>query len=124
MKLPPQSVLPERATSLTSLVFAAVLLVAALINYLGIASDPYRCDALLRKGSWLDPPDENGNRAPFRNWQPDGCMLRKYDARDIRRCMDGRHMVFSGDLTTRQVFWGMARLVCFSFFPSGHLIAC
>ncbi|KAL2751823.1 hypothetical protein ACRALDRAFT_2128536 [Sodiomyces alcalophilus JCM 7366] len=111
MKLPPMPAVPERAAWLTSLVFAAVLLAAASINYLGITADPYRCGALLRRGSWLDPPSEHGDRAPYKNWQPDGCMLRKYSPDDIRRCMDGRHMVFSGDSTTRQVFWAMARLL-------------
>ncbi|ROT37770.1 Cas1p-domain-containing protein [Sodiomyces alkalinus F11] len=113
MKLPslPLPAVPERAASLTSLVFAAILLAAALINHLSFTTDPYRCGALLRRGSWLDPPNEKGDRAPFRNWQPDGCMLRKYNNDDIRHCMDGRHMVFSGDSTTRQVFWGMARLL-------------
>jgi hypothetical protein len=92
-------------------VFATLLLVGVLISSSSRPEDPYRCKALLRTGRWLDPPDENGSRKPFVNWQPDGCMLRKYTPADIHQCMEGRHMVFSGDSTTRQVFWAMASLV-------------
>jgi hypothetical protein len=38
-------------------------------------------------------------------------MLHHYTADEIRECMGDRHMVFSGDSTTRQVYWGMSRLV-------------
>ncbi|KAL2694767.1 hypothetical protein Neosp_001354 [[Neocosmospora] mangrovei] len=95
--------------------FSILLLVAVILNGFSPNDDPYRCKALLgdgiRNGSWLHRPDSNGDRKPFTNWQPDGCMLHKYTSDDIRRCMDGRHMVFSGDSTTRQVYWGMARLM-------------
>lgn len=111
MKIPALPMPSERTASMTSVIFAAVLLVSALINWLGLTSDPYRCGALLQRGSWLDPPDSHGDRIPFSKWQPDGCMLRKYGPKDIKRCMEGRHMLFSGDSTTRQVFWGMARLL-------------
>ncbi|KAJ4328869.1 hypothetical protein N0V84_000657 [Fusarium piperis] len=95
--------------------FSILLLVAVILNGFSPNDDPYRCKALLgdgiRNGSWLHHPDNNGERKPFTNWQPDGCMLHKYTSDDIRRCMDGRRMVFSGDSTTRQVYWGMARLI-------------
>ncbi|KAF4343489.1 o-acetyltransferase CAS1 [Fusarium beomiforme] len=64
-----------------------------------------------RNGSWLHRPDETGARKPFKNWQPDGCMLHHYTAQDIKDCMGDRHLVFSGDSTTRQIYWGTARLL-------------
>ncbi|OAA35086.1 CAS1 domain-containing protein [Beauveria brongniartii RCEF 3172] len=73
--------------------------------------DPYRCQQLLDDGSWLEPPNAKGARQPFVNWQPRGCKLRNYTNEDIHECMEHRHMVFSGDSTTRQVFWAMARLL-------------
>ncbi|KAM0427870.1 hypothetical protein ACHAPT_007329 [Fusarium lateritium] len=95
--------------------FSILLLVAVILNGFSPNDDPYRCKALLgdgvRNGSWLHHPDSNGDRKPFTNWQPDGCMLHTYTSDEIRQCMDGRHMVFSGDSTTRQVYWGMARLI-------------
>ncbi|KAM6536385.1 hypothetical protein FALCPG4_002392 [Fusarium falciforme] len=95
--------------------FSVLLLVAVILNGFSPNDDPYRCKALLgdgiRNGSWLHHPDSNGDRKPFTNWQPDGCMLHRYTSDDIRRCMDGRHIIFSGDSTTRQVYWGMARLI-------------
>ncbi|EEU37754.1 uncharacterized protein NECHADRAFT_88136 [Fusarium vanettenii 77-13-4] len=108
----PSFVLAIRALPIA---FSILLLVAVILNGFSLNDDPYRCKALLgdgiRNGSWLHHPDSNGDRKPFTNWQPDGCMLHKYTSDDIRRCMDGRYMVFSGDSTTRQVYWGMARLI-------------
>ena len=97
----------------TAIVFATFILIGVLISSIRHLDDPYRCKALLRTGRWLDPPDKNGARKPFVNWQPDGCMLRKYEPADIHQCLEGRHMVFSGDSTTRQIFWAMGRLVSY-----------
>lgn len=94
-----------------SLLATLVVACGILINYLNLSDDPYRCNSLLHDGTWLDQPDENGNRDPFEHWQPRGCMMHEYDNDDIKDCMEGRHMVFFGDSTTRQIFWGMARLV-------------
>lgn len=88
-----------------------VVILGIAINQLQFGDDPYRCKALLNDGNWLDTPAENGSRAPFNNWQPQGCMLHKYKKEEIEQCMEGRHMLFVGDSTTRQVFYGMARLV-------------
>ncbi|KAM3552797.1 hypothetical protein ARSEF4850_007218 [Beauveria asiatica] len=94
--------------------YLTVLLVLLGLVLHGLRShhpDPYRCQQLLDDGSWLEPPNANGARQPFMNWQPRGCKLRNYTKEDIHECMEHRHMVFSGDSTTRQVFWAMARLL-------------
>jgi len=96
--------------SLSVLIVLLVLLGAAFHGVLR-HPDPHRCRQLLEDGSWLEPLDVNGTRAPFKNWQPRGCKLRQYSKEDIHQCMEHRHMVFSGDSTTRQVFWAMGRLV-------------
>ncbi|KAF4959118.1 hypothetical protein FSARC_10831 [Fusarium sarcochroum] len=88
-----------------------VVILGIAINQLQLGEDPYRCKALLNDGSWLNTPAENGSRAPFTTWQPPGCMLHQYKKEDIEQCMEGRHMLFVGDSTTRQVFYGMARLL-------------
>ncbi|KAM0667247.1 hypothetical protein ACQRIU_005102 [Beauveria bassiana] len=93
--------------------FLTVFLVLLGLVLHGLRShhpDPYRCQQLLDDGSWLEPPNEHGAREPFINWQPRGCKLRNYTGEDIHDCMEHRHMVFSGDSTTRQVFWAMGRL--------------
>ncbi|KAH6886322.1 10 TM acyl transferase domain found in Cas1p-domain-containing protein [Thelonectria olida] len=91
--------------------FAICLLLAGILHSISGNGDPYRCGALLKNGSWLHEPNAKGARKPFTNWQPDGCMLRQYTPADIKDCIGDRHVVFSGDSTTRQVFWGMARLL-------------
>ncbi|SCO81672.1 uncharacterized protein FRV6_05885 [Fusarium oxysporum] len=97
------------------IVFCLVLLGSLTFHNVYPSDDPYRCRALLgeseRNGSWIHAPDETGARKPFTNWQPDGCMLHHYTAQDIKDCMGDRHLVFSGDSTTRQIYWGTARLL-------------
>ncbi|KAG5656692.1 hypothetical protein KAF25_010245 [Fusarium avenaceum] len=103
------------AARLLPVFFSFLLFSAFAVNQIWTYDDPYRCRALLgeseRNGSWLHVPDEAGARKPFTNWQPDGCMLHHYTADEIKECMGDRHMVFSGDSTTRQVYWGMSRLL-------------
>lgn len=88
-----------------------VIILGITINHLDLSDDPYRCKALMQEGSWLNAPDDNGSRAPFTKWQPQGCMLHEYQKEEIVDCMEGRHMLFFGDSTTRQIFYGMARLL-------------
>ncbi|KAF5003417.1 hypothetical protein FDECE_10014 [Fusarium decemcellulare] len=111
----PSSPTLARVSRLLPVLFSILLLLAVILNAISSKDDPYKCKALLgdgvRNGSWLHAPDADGNRKPFTNWQPDGCMLHKYSRDDIQECLAGRHMLFSGDSTTRQVFWAMARLL-------------
>ncbi|QPC74588.1 hypothetical protein HYE68_005340 [Fusarium pseudograminearum] len=74
-------------------------------------NDPYRCRALQSTGRWIDPPDEAGNRNPFLRWQPNGCIMSKYESDDIRRCMEGRRIVVVGDSTSRNVAHAFSRLI-------------
>ncbi|KAF7555149.1 hypothetical protein G7Z17_g2345 [Cylindrodendrum hubeiense] len=100
--------------ALTRVMVLCLMLVVILgitINHLDLSDDPYRCKALMQEGSWLDTPDANGSRAPYTKWQPQGCMLHEYQKEEISDCMEGRHMLFYGDSTTRQVYYAMARLL-------------
>ncbi|KAJ4247816.1 hypothetical protein NW762_013025 [Fusarium torreyae] len=102
------------AARILPILFSILLFTIFTLDDIFPSDDPYRCKALLgsgRNGSWIHAPDEDGERKPFTNWQPDGCMLHHYNAEDIKECMGDRHMVFSGDSTTRQIFWGAARLL-------------
>lgn len=70
--------------------------------------DPYRCQALLNQGKWLDT--SQSHQAPsFRNWQVPGCMIHEYDATDITRCLGSQRIVFVGDSTVRDLFWAAAK---------------
>ncbi|KAK3062972.1 hypothetical protein LTS18_003013, partial [Coniosporium uncinatum] len=63
----------------------------------------------MNEGQWLDPVDANNSHAPYRNWQPSGCMLHSYQPGEIKQCVEDRTIVFAGDSTIRQVFWATAR---------------
>ncbi|KAI4174022.1 MAG: hypothetical protein LQ343_002585 [Gyalolechia ehrenbergii] len=73
------------------------------------AHDPYKCNALLSRGHWLDPPIEPYLTRPFQKWQPPGCMLHEYTGKDIQSCMSGQRIVYIGDSATRQLFWASAK---------------
>jgi hypothetical protein len=99
-------------TRILHTVFATLFLAAVTLKTLFPGNDPYRCRALQNTGRWIDPvQDEQGNRDPFRQWQPDGCILSQYQSEDIRRCMEGRRIVVSGDSTSRNVARAMGKMV-------------
>ncbi|KAF5977496.1 o-acetyltransferase CAS1, partial [Fusarium coicis] len=95
--------------------FSVFLFTLFSLNKILPSDDPYRCKALLgrngRYGSWINALNETGSRAPFTNWQPDGCILHHYTPDDIKQCMGDRPILFSGDSTVRQVYWAMGRLL-------------
>lgn len=91
--------------------FATLFLTAVAFNTLFPGDDPYRCRALQNTGRWIDPPNDQGDREPFRQWQPDGCMINHYSSEDIRRCTEGRRIVMAGDSTARNVALAMGRMV-------------
>ncbi|KAF8640543.1 hypothetical protein AX17_000205 [Amanita inopinata Kibby_2008] len=84
-----------------------VILVAALIGLLRYAVsdgvDSMHCSALLNKGSWLD-------QERF-TWQPDGCILHNYNAREGQQCFGTRQISFIGDSTTRKLFYQTAHIL-------------
>lgn len=71
--------------------------------------DPNKCDALLTRGRWLDAPDPYHSIKGYQNWQPAGCMLHQYKARDLTTCLKSRRIVFIGDSVTRQIFSALAK---------------
>ncbi len=101
-----------------SILMTLLVLLGAVLHAAKSPDDPHRCRALIQDGTWLDPPGQNGTRWPYHNWQPRGCRLRQYSKSDIHQCLEHRHMVFSGDSTTRQVFWAMGRLVRIAHTPA------
>lgn len=66
-------------------------------------SDRHHCQALLNDGRWLD--------SAHTSWQPDGCMLHPYSTPQVTQCLDGRHVIFIGDSTVRQVFYAAVKHV-------------
>lgn len=69
--------------------------------------DPFKCDALLQAGRWLDQPEPGSDTIP-EIWQPPGCTIHKYKSRDIAGCLKNKSLLFVGDSTIRQVFWATA----------------
>ncbi|KAL4723044.1 hypothetical protein ACLX1H_010285 [Fusarium chlamydosporum] len=98
-------------SKIVSTVLAILFLIAVSLKTFLPGDDPYRCRALQSTGRWIDPPDEEGNRYPFRQWQPDGCILHEYGSSDIRQCTEGRRIVVVGDSTSRRVAYAFSRLV-------------
>ncbi|EYB21996.1 hypothetical protein FG05_30641 [Fusarium graminearum] len=99
-------------TRVLSAVFAALFLAAFTLKNLYPGDDPYRCRAVQSTGIWIDPVrDEQGNRDPYRQWQPDGCILSQYGSEDIRRCMEGRKVFLSGDSTSQNVARAMGNIL-------------
>ncbi|KAH7002950.1 10 TM acyl transferase domain found in Cas1p-domain-containing protein [Fusarium venenatum] len=94
-----------------STVVAILFLVAVAFKTFLPGDDPYRCRAVQNTGRWIDLPDEQGNRYPFHQWQPDGCILHQYDSTDIRQCTEGRRIVVVGDSTSRHVAYAFGRLI-------------
>lgn len=81
-----------------------VALLAGLSRYvLFDTTDPYHCSALVNRGTWLD----SGKR----NWQPDGCMLNQYNAKQSSGCFAARDVVFIGDSVTRKLFFQLAHIL-------------
>ncbi|KAF2469876.1 Cas1p-domain-containing protein [Lindgomyces ingoldianus] len=93
-----------------SLILTLAVVTATLYrHHLHNAADPYKCDALINHGQWLDSPDREPEHKPFTSWQPPGCMLHEYTAEEVASCNDGGKILFVGDTGTRQVFWAAAR---------------
>ncbi|GKU07657.1 unnamed protein product [Fusarium langsethiae] len=99
-------------TRILSTALTTIFLAAITLKTLYPGNDPYRCRAIQNSGRWIDPiRDEQGNRDPFRQWQPDGCILSQYESEDIRRCTEGRSIVISGDSTSKHVARAMGHIV-------------
>ncbi|RGP81845.1 hypothetical protein FLONG3_42 [Fusarium longipes] len=94
-----------------STILATLFLTAVAFKTFTPNDDPYRCRALQNTGRWIDPPDEDGHRFPFHQWQPDGCILNEYDSSQIRQCTEGRRIVIAGDSTSRRVAYAFGRLI-------------
>ncbi len=71
--------------------------------------DPYKCQALLTRGHWLDSPAEPYSTNSFQQWQPPGCLMQVYTRKDIQACLEDRRVVYIGDSTARQLFWATAK---------------
>lgn len=69
--------------------------------------DPFKCDALLQAGRWLDQPEPGSDTIP-EIWQPPGCTIHSYKSGDIASCLKNKRLLFVGDSTIRQVFWATA----------------
>ncbi|VVT49953.1 uncharacterized protein SAPINGB_P002527 [Magnusiomyces paraingens] len=65
------------------------------------------CDSILKYGRYI----EDVNESPS-GWQPDGCAMKTYrsiETDDLSSCFKpGDQVIFFGDSTVRQVFWGFA----------------
>ncbi|KAK7414928.1 hypothetical protein QQX98_006253 [Neonectria punicea] len=101
----------SRLSRIVRILGAVLFLAAVTFKTVVPGDDPYRCRAVANTGQWIDPPDEEGNRDPFHHWQPDGCILHKYSAPDIQRCLEGRRIVVVGDSTSRRVGYAFGRLL-------------
>ena len=63
----------------------------------------------MHEGRWLDASNDSTSSLSFQNWQPPGCMLHRYNSKDISTCLHSRKIILAGDSTIRQIFWAIAR---------------
>ncbi|ORY57401.1 10 TM acyl transferase domain found in Cas1p-domain-containing protein [Leucosporidium creatinivorum] len=87
--------------ALHSALIGIVLSLAVFRFFIQDAGDRHHCEALLNEGRWLD--------SAHQSWQPSGCMLHNYSPKEVATCFDGRHIVFVGDSTVRQVFYAAVK---------------
>ncbi|VVT49945.1 uncharacterized protein SAPINGB_P002523 [Magnusiomyces paraingens] len=63
------------------------------------------CDSILKYGRYIDDVNESPS-----GWQPDGCAMKTYHSiyeDDLNTCFKpGDEVIFFGDSTVRQVYWG------------------
>lgn len=93
------------------LFFSGTVILGALVTrFLFLdATDPYRCRALLERGTWLQDYDGPYTDQMYRHWQPPGCIFHEYNSMDIQHCLSGQKLLFVGDSTVRQLFWATAK---------------
>lgn len=83
-------------------------LIIALIRHdflLPEATDPYHCKSITKSGTWLERDTK------LNNWQAPDCMLHHYQSKDVGTCLKGQRVLFIGDSTARQVFYGAMRTI-------------
>ncbi|RHZ83028.1 hypothetical protein Glove_100g18 [Diversispora epigaea] len=68
-------------------------------------ADRYHCNSLLEDGWWLD------DTSLHKNWQPKGCMMHKYQLKDIQTCLSKRRVLFIGDSLIRKLFYTLAKKI-------------
>ncbi|KAL9051138.1 MAG: hypothetical protein Q9162_006210 [Coniocarpon cinnabarinum] len=101
-----------RAPWLLYALTVCVLCAAFFRHSIWDAPDPYKCNAALSTGTWLDPPIQSQATRSFQKWQPNGCMTQTYSGQKVARCLGNapeQRAVFVGDSTVREVFWAVAR---------------
>lgn len=87
------------------ILFAGVFLACVRHYATAEATDPHHCKAITRHGKWLVTGPK------LKNWQAPNCMLHHYQAKDVSKCLKDKRVLFMGDNTARQAFYGAARAV-------------
>ena len=95
---------PRLYVAFSLFTFSTIILTCWVDSY-----DANRCDALLTRGRWLDRPDPYYPIEGYPSWQPAGCMMHEYNAKDVTTCLKSRRVKFIGDSVTRQIFWALAK---------------
>ncbi|EPS41329.1 hypothetical protein H072_4851 [Dactylellina haptotyla CBS 200.50] len=65
--------------------------------------DPYKCAAITNEGRWLESSDLK--MPPLEHWQPRGCAMHTYTARDIVSCLPDRRILFVGDQSIKSIYF-------------------
>ncbi|XP_033102445.1 N-acetylneuraminate 9-O-acetyltransferase-like isoform X3 [Anneissia japonica] len=84
----------ENAKRLAFPLLAVILSLHGLGFYFSQQSGYDTCDVLLTTGYYLTP----------KQWQPKGCMMHKYKAGEIGRCLQNQRVAFIGDSRVRQLY--------------------
>lgn len=58
---------------------------------------------MLNKGRWMTEE--------YKEWQPSGCMAKKYGAKDISQCIGHSKVIYIGDSIMREQYYSMAEFL-------------
>ncbi|GAA5804380.1 hypothetical protein HPULCUR_009868 [Helicostylum pulchrum] len=81
----------------------ALLLSFSILRYITEPQDNDRCHGMLNEGKWMSEE--------YKEWQPSGCMAKKYGSQDINRCIGHSKVIYIGDSIMREQYYSMFEFV-------------
>ncbi|KAI7890174.1 10 TM acyl transferase domain found in Cas1p-domain-containing protein [Mucor mucedo] len=80
-----------------------LLLSFSILRYITEPQDNDRCHGMLNEGRWMTEE--------YKDWQPSGCMAKKYGSKDISQCIGHSKVIYIGDSIMREQYYSMAEFL-------------
>ncbi|KAI8095158.1 10 TM acyl transferase domain found in Cas1p-domain-containing protein [Thamnidium elegans] len=81
----------------------ALLLSFSILRYITEPQDNDRCHGMLNQGKWMTEE--------YKEWQPSGCLAKKYGTQDISHCIGHSKVIYIGDSIMREQYYSMAEFL-------------